>query len=262
MPIGSDPSGRRYVEAEVEVPGTPEEIWQAIATGPGVSGWFVPTRIDEREGGSVVSRFGPGMDSVATITHWEPPHRFVAESGDLGPEAPMLATEWTVEARADGACVVRVVHRLCADSDAWDSQLTDIESGWPTFFRVLRLYLAHFRGQRVATLQLAAAPGPRSQAWEVITGALGLSGTTAGEAWSTPYDAPPLAGVVQQWGEEANHQYGLLLLSEPAPGIASLIATTVGDQVYPQLTLHFYGERARAAARDDARWRAWFSRLF
>ncbi len=42
MPVKIDDSGMRSVQAEVEVPGTPEEVWQAIATGPGVSAWFVP----------------------------------------------------------------------------------------------------------------------------------------------------------------------------------------------------------------------------
>src|SRR3712207_7585820 len=56
-------SGRRSVEAEVEVPGTPEEVWQAIATGPGISTWFVPTEVEERVGGTVTANFGPGMDS-------------------------------------------------------------------------------------------------------------------------------------------------------------------------------------------------------
>src|SRR5690242_1277922 len=112
MTLHKDDSGRRWVEVEVEVPGTPEEVWQAIATGPGVSSWFVPTEVEGREGGAVRARFGPGMDSASTITAWEPPRRFVAESADLGPEAPPLATEWSVEARAGGVCVVRVVHSL------------------------------------------------------------------------------------------------------------------------------------------------------
>jgi hypothetical protein len=43
MSVKIDPSGRRSVQVEVEVPGTPEQVWQAIATGPGVSSWFVPT---------------------------------------------------------------------------------------------------------------------------------------------------------------------------------------------------------------------------
>ena len=78
MSVKKEESGRRSVQVEVEVPGTPEEVWQAIATGPGVSSWFVPTEI--LEDGTVVAQFGPGMESRATRTAWEPPHRFAAES--------------------------------------------------------------------------------------------------------------------------------------------------------------------------------------
>ena len=42
MSVKKEPSGRRSIQVEVEVPGTPEEVWQAIATGPGISSWFVP----------------------------------------------------------------------------------------------------------------------------------------------------------------------------------------------------------------------------
>jgi uncharacterized protein YndB with AHSA1/START domain len=141
MSVKIEPSGRRSIQVEVEVPGNPEEVWQAIATGPGVSSWFVPTEIEEREGGEVVSHFGPGMDARATVTAWEPPHRFAAESRDLGPDAPPLATEWIVEGRSGGTCVVRVVHSLFASGDDWDDQLASIESGWPSFFQNLRLCL-------------------------------------------------------------------------------------------------------------------------
>lgn len=51
MSVKKEPSGQRSVQVEVEVPGTPEEVWRAIATGPGISSWFVPTRC-ERQGGS------------------------------------------------------------------------------------------------------------------------------------------------------------------------------------------------------------------
>ena len=51
MSVQKDGSGKRWVQAEVEVPGTPEEVWRAIATGPGISSWFVPSEVDEREGG-------------------------------------------------------------------------------------------------------------------------------------------------------------------------------------------------------------------
>ncbi len=41
----------RSIEVEVEVPGTPEEVWAAVATGPGIGSWFVPSTVEEREGG-------------------------------------------------------------------------------------------------------------------------------------------------------------------------------------------------------------------
>lgn len=141
MSVKKDAGGCRSVQVEVEVPGAPEEVWRAVATGPGVSSWFVPSEIEERAGGAVVSHFGPAMDAVATITAWEPPHRFSAESRDLGPDAPLLVTEWIVEARSGGSCVVRVIHSLVASTGEWDGQLAGIESGWPSFFDNLRRYL-------------------------------------------------------------------------------------------------------------------------
>ena len=32
----------RTIELSVDVPGTPEEVWDAIATGPGITSWFIP----------------------------------------------------------------------------------------------------------------------------------------------------------------------------------------------------------------------------
>ena len=81
MPVKKEPSGRRSVQAEVEVPGTPEEVWRAIATGPGISSWFVPSTVEERAGGTATANFGPGMESVGTIKTWEPPKRFTCRDG-------------------------------------------------------------------------------------------------------------------------------------------------------------------------------------
>ena len=128
MSIKKEANGRRSVQVEVEVPGTPEQVWQAIATGPGVSAWFVPTEVDGRVGGTETTHFGGGMDSVSTITEWDAPRRYVKE-GSCGPNAPTVATEWIVEARDGGTCLVRVVHSLFADTDDWDGQLTGVESG-------------------------------------------------------------------------------------------------------------------------------------
>ena len=142
MSVKQDPSGRRSVEASVEVPGTCEQVWEAIATGPGISSWLVPTQIDGRVGGAATSHFGPGMESMATVTAWDPPRRFALDSrADMGPDGPTITTEWTVEPISDNTCVVRVVHAWFSDSDRWDKHLAGHEEGWNTFFKNLRLYL-------------------------------------------------------------------------------------------------------------------------
>jgi hypothetical protein len=48
--VKKEASGRRSVQVEVEVPGTPEEVWQAIATRPGILSWLMPTEFEVREG--------------------------------------------------------------------------------------------------------------------------------------------------------------------------------------------------------------------
>src|SRR5262245_47405752 len=143
MPVNKEPDGRRWVSAEAEVPGTPEQVWQAIATGPGISSWFVPSEVEEREGGKAISHFASDgtMDSVGTVSTWSPPHRFVVETDE--PPTGHVASEWTVEARDGGTCVVRIVHSWFASSDEWDAQFEGHTHGWHEFFKILRLYLAH-----------------------------------------------------------------------------------------------------------------------
>ncbi|HEX4966136.1 MAG TPA: SRPBCC domain-containing protein [Thermoanaerobaculia bacterium] len=260
MSVKIEPSGRRLVVVEVEVPGTSEEVWQAIATGPGVSCWFVPTEIEEHVGGAIVSHFGQGMDARATVTSWEPPHRFSAESGDWGENAPALATEWVVEPRSGGTCVVRVVHSLFASNDDWDGQLESIEAGWPRFFRVLALYLTHYRGQHGSDLRLLAAVSePEPKAWESLIAALGLGGAAVGLRRSSPTGVPPLTGGVEWRGQHAL----LLRLDEPAPGIGSLFAHAMGGKVFVVIDLYLYGDQAAdAVARNEPLWNAWMSERF
>jgi uncharacterized protein YndB with AHSA1/START domain len=265
MPVNKDPSGRRSVQAETEVPGTPEEVWQAIATGPGITSWFVPSQVDGRVGGSTTSSFGPGMDSVATITAWDPPHRFVAETTDeLGAGDPPVATEWIVEARAGGTCVVRVVHSWFSESDAWDGQFEGHTYGWMSFFRVLRLYLAHFAGQRGVPVQLmGVAPPPKEAAWEAWTRPLGLFGAEVGQSVRTPDGAPPLAGTVAWAGQPAWPEDLLIRLDTPAPGIAHLVPHAMGGQVYLTMRLYLFGPGAdHAAAEAEAAWQAWLAERF
>jgi uncharacterized protein YndB with AHSA1/START domain len=261
MSVKKDDSGRRWVQAEVEVPGTPEEVWQAIATGPGVSSWFVPT--EKREDGTVVSHFGPGMDAVATQTAWDPPRRFAAE-GELGPNAPKMATEWIVEARAGGTCVVRVVHSLFASTDDWDDQLESVEKGWPDYFHILRLYLTHFRGQQCSAFQLmGAAQEPASAVWDTLANSLGLAGAAVGERRHAPTGAPRLAGVVERAGQAGHPDQLLIRLDEPTTGIAHFFAIGMCGQVFVSIRFYLYGDHATdAVGSQEPVWNAWMNEHF
>ena len=195
MSVKKEASGRRSIQVEVEVPGTPEEVWQAIASGPGISSWFAPTEFEERDGRPVAMTVtpAPGMEFRTEVTAWDAPRRFVSEGPGWFPGAPPVATEWTVEARAGGVCVVRLVQSLFASTDDWDDQLIGTEAGIPGAFHILKLYLTHFRDQRSAFMQfMAPVAGTPADAWAALTAALGLSGVDAGTRWAAPAGGPAL----------------------------------------------------------------------
>ena len=73
--MSTTPNVPYRLEFSVEVPGTPEQVWQAIATAKGMSAWFLPTEMEEREGGSLHISMGPEMGSDGQVTGWDPPRR-------------------------------------------------------------------------------------------------------------------------------------------------------------------------------------------
>ena len=266
MSVKKEASGRRSVQVEVEVPGTPEEVWQAIATGPGISSWFVPTEFEERDGKpvAVTLNFGPGMESRSAVTTWDPPRKLGAQGEGWG-GSPPIADEWTVEARAGGTCIVRVVHSLFSETDDWDNQLEGTESGWPGFFRILRIYLTHFRGQRSAMMQwISPAPGTTDQAWETLTAALGLKDVIAGQPWTAPAGVPALSGMVEHLKNGKHSPQNVLLrLDTPGPGVAAIGAVNFGGQSMVTLQFYLYGDQsADTVARETPLWDAWIQKRF
>jgi uncharacterized protein YndB with AHSA1/START domain len=265
MPVNKDRDGRRWVEAQCEVPGTPEEVWRAIATGPGISSWFVPSQVDEREGGAVICDFGPGMLSQSTITVWDPPRRMAADSrDDMGPGDPTIASEWTVEARAGGTCIVRVVHSWFTDKDDWDEQYEGTTHGWRSFFRILRLYLAHFQGQPCTPLQcIVFAPGSKEEVWSRIFDALDLGEPKLGGRLQSTAGAPPLAGEVVHAGVSAYPEELLLKLDRPCSGAAHLFAMQMGGMICAPIRIYLYGDEAPgAAAAAEKAWESWLAEHF
>lgn len=263
MSVTTEASGRRSVEVAVEVPGTPAEVWQAIATGPGVSSWFVPTSFEAADGKpvAVTMRFGPGMEVRSPVTEWNPPHTFTAQGQGWG-GSPPIATAWHVEPVAEGRCRLRVTNSFVAETDDWDSQLEATEAGWPGFFRTLTLYMTHFRGQPSALLQLMApVPGTEAEAWAALGNATGLDSLRIGQPWATPAGVPSLGGIAEYVSDKPYD--ALVRLDVPGPGVAAFGVFSYGGQSMAAISVYYYGADAQATlAREQPLWEAWMQERF
>ena len=260
MSVRKDPSGRRTVHVEAEIAATPEQVWQAIATGPGLSSWFVPTDVDEREGGRIVFHLGPGMDSAGEVTAWEPPRRFAYEERDWAPQAPPVATECTIEARSGGTCVLRLVHSLFASGEEWNDQLESFEAGWPPFFEVLRLGLRHFAGQRCAGIRvMGPVSGTEAEAWNAVRRPLGLADAAEGHRTAArDARAPHFNGVVQR----ATPRDIVVKLDEPSAGIGLFTVSTWDGRANVSVSLYLFGDDAKdVAEQQEAAWREWYEQI-
>lgn len=264
MPIKKDETGKRWVELEVIVPGTPEQVWQAIATGPGNTAWWTKAAIEEHVGGAVHLDSGPYGRSEAEVTLWEPPVRFGYVEYEWAEGAPPIATEITVTARSGGRCVVRLVHSLFASTEDWDDQLEGFENGWPGYFEVLRLYLSHFAGRTSASFDVSATTeAPQSEVWKRLTEALGLAAANVGENRTTPEEPEPLTGTVERVQQSGFERYLLLRLTAPTAGIASIGIYGIENTTTVGMSLYFYGDDAgERAAASEAKWQDWFRENF
>lgn len=255
----------RSVDVELDVPGTPEQVWKAIATGPGISAWFIATEVAEREGGAITQDHGVGMEITGTITVWDPPQRFAYSEGEWQPTESAsprrMAVEFLVEARSGDTCVVRVVNTGLGAGDDWDRAFESVRGGWTWALQGLRLYLAHYAGRRCSTIAAGGTVrGSRDRAWAALTAALGLANPAEGERVATSVaGAPRLAGTVERAGDRQL----LLRIDEPAAGMAYLGAGGPGDQTFAFVRLFLFGEEAPAlAAREKTAWQAWLEERF
>lgn len=245
---------QRSIRTEIEVTGTPEEVWAAIATGPGISSWYVPHTVEERAGGAMLASFGPGMEAPGRVAAWDPPNRVVFDAGD-GVDG--LAFEWLVEARDGGTCVVRLVNSGFGPGADWDGQYDAMRDGWQLFLGNLRLHLEHFRGRTAtALLPMAMWEVPRAQAWRELCRRLGVdTQLRVGDRVDIDVaDGLGMAGTVAAVGDHSIS----LVLTGPADGTAFIAAEGTGDQTSVSIWSYLYGDEQRTlAARDVPRWSAW-----
>ena len=84
------------VRDEITADATPDEVWEAIASGPGVNSWLMGrTEIDSASKTSTFNMFGE-VSSSTSSTAWEPGHRY-ATLRQHGRHVHGL--EWLIESR-------------------------------------------------------------------------------------------------------------------------------------------------------------------
>lgn len=157
----TDQTGRveHRVERSYDVPATPEQVWEAIATAEGISAWMVPTQLDPQVGGAVSFDLGD-LTSNGVITDYTPNHRFAFEEPwpvaerdedipagmlqwfesigaslpdvhrDLASASP-IATEFLIESASGGSCVIRVVTSAFGLGADWEHEFfTEMAASW------------------------------------------------------------------------------------------------------------------------------------
>jgi uncharacterized protein YndB with AHSA1/START domain len=175
---------------ELRVDATPEQVWQAIATGPGIDSWFMGhSEIDS--GMTVRTAFG-GYTPEHTISAWEPGERFAYGSKDGDGRA--IAYEFLIEGRDRGSTVLRVTASGFLPGDDWADEYEAMTRGNALFFSTLATYLNHFAGR---TATPVTAFGQTITDWPSTRAKLMTAiGRDGDRVRFTPAGLPPVDGVV------------------------------------------------------------------
>ena len=250
------------LEFSVEVPGTPEQVWDAVATARGMSAWFLPTQVDERVGGALHISMGEDMGSDGHVTAWEPPRRLVYDEdwatlmGKDPDELSPLTSEYVVEARSGGTCVVRVTTSGFGTGADWEQEWWDsLGPGWMPYFDNLRVYLGHFAGQQATTLEVDAThAGDVPAVWSALRDTLGV-----GAPGSTIDVRGDATGTVEHVGDD----YVLVRLTDPVPGMLTASAYSHEDaRATATVRAYLFGPDAAArVAQEEPAWQAWVEDL-
>ncbi|MEV1117676.1 SRPBCC domain-containing protein [Actinosynnema sp. NPDC049800] len=160
---------------EVELDGvTPEQVWEAIATGPGIDSWFMGA--NEVEPGEVVRQAFGGYEPTHRITAWEP-GKHLAYGGDPAPDGRFMAYEFLVEGRERGSTVLRMVASGFLPGDDWEDEFEAMTAGGEMFWQTLVTYLRHFAGRTARPVTVMGPPvADWTAMWPRLGRKLGLDG--------------------------------------------------------------------------------------
>jgi uncharacterized protein YndB with AHSA1/START domain len=241
---------------EITLHATPEQVWEAIATGPGIDAWFMGrNQVEPREGGAARMTLA-GVTDESTVIAWEPPKRLAIQGGQ-GEDGSFMAFEYLIQGRDDGTTVLRLVQSGVLGDD-WETEYDALRTGWDMYLHTLGQYLTWFPG-RTAAVVSAVRPQAADQdhAWTVIKRDLGLAGAVAegDRARLAVPGTAPVDGVVDY------------------AGLPTFLGVRTGDGLYRfihsgplrgdvvVLGHHVFADQADQGELERA-WQSWLTRLF
>jgi uncharacterized protein YndB with AHSA1/START domain len=182
---------------EAVVAASVQEVWAAIATGPGIDSWFMGrSRVEPGPDGSVTTDVG-GYEMTGSVTEWAPPNHFAYRSD--GPGERFIAFEYLIEGRDHSSTVVRMVANGFLPQDDWEDEFEAMTSGGRMYFGTLVAYLDHFAGRFAQPVTVTGPPVTDwPAAWAALRTGLGLSDhPSAGDPVRVRVPGvPPLDGLV------------------------------------------------------------------
>jgi uncharacterized protein YndB with AHSA1/START domain len=247
------PSSQTFeIVEDVDVPASPEQVWEAVATGPGMDSWFMGrNEVEPREGGTAKWSIGD-FTMEATVTAWDPPQHFQFRA----PEAPQGAYhqfDYRIEPKDGGRTGVRYTHtgRLTGD---WEAEYEAMGEGDPAYIFKLVQYLTHFQGRFGVSIDAYGPNVPdEEQVMATYRTALGLGDSVGmGDKVQADLDGiGPVDGVVDFL---SRHFIGVLSDDAIYRFIHGFEGTTfAGHHLFASGTIQKEAERA---------WSAWLGRLF
>lgn len=231
------------VSREVDLPGTPEQVWDAVATGNGVAGWMFPT------GEGAPAAVGEEWAGHVVVALDAPNHFAVRAEKD----GWFNSLDYRIE-QIPGGARLRYVHSGVLEDD-WERQYDGVNRATSFYLHSLGEYLAHFSGRTVAYV------GAKGPAGEYDPAAFSAARATLGVGPEMAVGDRVRVAIPGLDPFDAEIDY----LQDDFVGLRS------GDALYrvygrysPGMPLfaghHLFAESADAA-RTEAAWTAWLEQV-
>jgi hypothetical protein len=226
--------GREFeVRRKVDLPGTPEQVWEAISTEAGLASWLFPEGV------------GEGVQA------WEPPHHLAVR---VEGEGWFNALEYTVEGRAGGA-TLRYVHSGIFDDAGWEDQYDAVSQHTDFYLHTLGQYLAHFAPRTASYVGdvPGGISGPEASmapdGFDRLKAALGIDSVAEGDRLAVDIGGP-VEGVV-------DYARGSFVGIRTGDGLYRFVrgfdgTVAVGHHLFADVD----------AEEAERAWQAWLSRVF